>query len=185
LKRYTKQAINDLDFSPDSIFEDSEFDNLDFTLYDLKSVSFLDCKFINCNMANLSLTDVSMRDITFESCNLIGINWCNLRRFETAKFIDSKLNFSIFLGLKLKNTQIINCSVVDADFSGADLSNSNFSASCFRGTNLDRAILTGADFRTSRDYIFDIRTTKIKEAKFTFPHVISLLTALGAEVEIS
>jgi len=185
LKTYTKAEINDLNFTSDSIFEDLEFDGIDFTSYDLKSVAFFNCKFTNCNLANLSLTDISIRETTFLSCNLIGINWCNLRRFEAPKFLDSKLNFSIFQGLKLKKIEIINCFVIDADFSEADLSHSNFSNSNFKGTNFDKAILIGTDFRTSLNYMFDIRTTKIKGAKFTFPHVISLLTALGAEVDIS
>jgi uncharacterized protein YjbI with pentapeptide repeats len=73
---------------------------------------------------------------------------------------------------------------VEVDFSGCDLSKTDFSRSNFAGANLSGSNLSGADFRTSKDYIFDIRTTKIKGSKFSFPYVVSLITALGAEVDM-
>ena len=170
-------------FEPEASFEDCEFRAFDFSVHNLKSVSFLNCKFTNCNMANIQLMNASMRDITFESCNLIGVNWCNLRRYEDLKFKECKLNFSSFQGLKLKRTEIINSLAVDVDFSGCDLSLSNFSGSGFAGANFEAANLTDTDFRSSRDYLFDLRKAKIKGAKFTYPHVMALLTALGAEIE--
>ena len=57
-------------------------------------------------------------------------------------------------------------------------------SSNFSGANLNGSNLTGADFRTSKEYVFDIRTTKIKNSKFSFPYVASLITALGAEVDM-
>lgn len=181
--KYDESNIEFANFSPGSLLEDCEFKNVNFAQLVLKSVSFLNCKFINCNLANQSLLNTSLREISFESCNLLGINWCVVKRFETVRFIDSKLNFSSFQGLKLKQTDIINCSAVEVDFSGSDLSSSDFSGTDFSGTNFENAVLIDTDFRTSRNYLFDIRTAKIKGAKFRFPDVISLLTALGIEVD--
>ncbi len=181
---YTEKEIASLSFEPEATFEDCEFVAIDFTDIVLKSVSFLDCKFSNCNLANQPLINTSMRDVLFETCNLVGINWCSLRRLENSKFVDSKLNYSTFQALKMKDVEIRGCSALEVDFSEADLSHADFSNSSFSGANFDRANLTGVDFRTSRDYLFDVRTARIKGAKFSFPDVISLLTALGAEVDI-
>ena len=100
------------------------------------------------------------------------------------QFRDSKINFSTFQGLKLKHLEIIGCTATECDFSEADLSFGDMKNSSFAGTNFERANMSGLDFRTSRDYVFDVRTAKIRGAKFSFPDVISLLTALGAEIEI-
>ena len=90
----------------------------------------------------------------------------------------------MFQNLRLDNSVFIECSLVEVDFTGCDLSKSDFSHSNFAGANLNGANLTGSDFRSSKDYVFDIRTTKIKGSKFSFPYVASLITALGAEVDM-
>ena len=144
----------------------------------------MECSFHNCNLANVELLSGSIRNCHFKGSNLIGINWCLLNNFSSPKFEFCKLNYSVFENLKLPNSFFGDCSLVEVDFSGCDLSGANFSRSNFAGANLNGANLAGADFRTSRDYIFDIRTTKIKGSKFSFPYVVSLITALGAEVEM-
>ncbi len=181
---YTEKEIASLSFEPEASFENCEFRAIDFSEISLKSVAFLECKFTNCNLANQPMVNTSVRDVVFETCNLVGINWCSLRRLDNAKFIDSKLNYSTFQALKMKDVEILGCSAIEVDFSEADLSHADFSNSSFSGANFDRSNLTGVDFRSSRDYLFDIRTARIKGAKFSFPYVISLLTVLGAEVDI-
>lgn len=180
---YDDSNLNEIEFNADSDFEDCEFRGIDFTKLSLKSVSFLNCKFVGCNLANQNFTNASVRDCIFESCNLIGINWCVLRRFETPQFLDSKINLSAFQSLKLKRTVIKNCAALDVDFSGADLSSADFSGTNLTGSNFDSANLSDADFRSSTNYLFDIRKAKIKGAKFSLPHVLSLMTVLGAEIE--
>lgn len=183
IRVFDQSNISLLKIGPESAFEGCEFKGLDFSDYNLKSVSFLDCKFAGCNMANQSMVNTDMRDVVFESCNLIGINWCSLKRFENAKFINSKLNFSTFQALKLKKIEITGCVALDVDFSEADLTSSDFSRTQLGGANFERANLTMADFRSSTDYIFDLRTARIKGARFSYPHVLSLITALGAVID--
>ena len=166
------------------IYEDCEFDSIDFSHLSLKSCSFIDCVFQSCSLANVELLSGSIRNCIFKSSNLIGINWCLLNNFSGTKFESCKLNYSVFQKLKLPNSTFLDCSLIEVDFSGCDLSKSDFSYSIFAGANLDGANLNGSDFRTSKDYIFDVRTTKIKGSKFSFPYVVSLITALGAEVDM-
>lgn len=183
IKIFNSSNRDALIIQPESSFEGYEFQSLDFSEFDLKSVSFLDCRFTSCNFANQKMINTDMRDVIFENCNMIGINWCTLKRFENAKFINSKLNFSTFQGLKLKKIEVLECSALDVDFSEADLTLADFSRTQLGRANFERANLTSADFRSSTDYVFDLRTARIKGAKFSYPYVLSLITALGAIID--
>lgn len=181
---YSKADIGDLKIKEGESLEECEFQGVDFSPLDLKGVTFLDCTFTNCNLANQSLTKTTMREPTFVGCNLMGINWPSLKRLEWPKYRECKLNFSSFQGLKLKKLEMTTCSAVEVDFAEADLTSADFSNTGLAGAVFERAILEGADFRTSRDYVIDVRTTKIKGAKFAYPQVMALIAALGAEIEM-
>ena len=165
-------------------YEDCDFHSIDFSEFSLKNCLFVDCTFLQCNLANIEPTSGSIRNCVFKNSNLIGINWCVLKNFSRPRFESCKLNYSVFQNLRRDNRVFIECSLVEVDFTGCDLSKSDFSHSNFAGANLNGANLTGSDFRSSKDYVFDIRTTKIKGSKFSFPYVASLITALGAEVDM-
>ncbi len=182
-KLYTDLEDPDLQSLTDREFEYVEFNGIDFSLRSPRSTSFLECRFINCSFANQPLLNCSFKDVTFETCHLVGINWCNLKRLETVTFINSKLSFSSFQGLKLKHLKMISCLALEVDFSSADLSMADFAHSTFTGASFDRANLSGADFSQSHDYLFDLRTARIKGAKFSYPDVLSLITALGAKIQ--
>lgn len=171
-------------FAPDAEFEGVEFTGIDFSAHSLRSVAFLDCRFTGCGFANQPLTNASMRGVEFVGCNLTGLNWCALKRLDGLSFRDSKLSYSCFEGLKLKGLSLRDCLAVEVDFSGADLSSADFAGTTLAGANFDRATLFEADFRAAQDYAFDLRTAKIRGAKFAFPEVVALITALGAKVEI-
>jgi fluoroquinolone resistance protein len=173
----------ELKFTPEASFENEEFKGIDFTHHQLKSVEFYHCKFTNCNLANQSLINASFQEPVFDSCKLLGINWCAVKRLGQPKFLNSKLDLSIFNRMKLKKAEFINCSMKDVDLSEADLSSGIFTDSILSNSNFDGAIITGTDFRNSKDYFIDPRKTKIKGAKFSYPDVLSLITALGAEVD--
>lgn len=181
---YTTLEADALQFVPGAVFEDSEFRGVDFTVYPLKSILFLDCRFENCNFANQKLINGSYRGVAFKACNLMGINWTSVKTFRDVNFQDCKMNLSIFQNMDLKRVNMTDCLVSETDFSGANLGFSNLSGALLSGANFEGADLSGADLRNSRDYCFDVRTTKIKGTKFSFPDVVSLITALGAEVDI-
>jgi fluoroquinolone resistance protein len=113
----------------------------------------------------------------------MGINWVTLNRFEDCTFHGCKLNFSNFLGLKLKRLSCISCSLKEVDFSEAQLSEADFSESMLRGAIFTKSDLTKANFRTAKEYFIDPVSTKIKGAKFCLPDALTLIEALGAEVE--
>lgn len=180
---FTESNINNLILEPDVQFEDCKFSGLNFSDYNFRSTSFMNCKFINCNLANQDFLNVSMRDVQFELCNLIGVNWCNLKRLENQEFCNCKLNFSVFQGLKLKKIKIVDCSALDVDFSDSDLTESIFTGSLLEGAIFNRATLINSDFRSAKNYLFDLRTTKVKGLKLRLPEAMNLFSALGVNVE--
>lgn len=164
-------------------FDDCDFVDIDFSTIPTKASAFIDCKFTRCRMANQDFLNASLRSPVFESCNLLGINWSDLKNFDSPSFKDCKLNFSSFQRLKLKNVKFLSCSALESDFSDTDLTSCSFQETSLAGANFSRAVLTNADFRSAKDYAIDLRTAKIKGAKFSWPEAASLITVLGAEVE--
>lgn len=161
-----------------------EFEQIDFTSFDLKGSVFVDCKFTTCNLANSSLMNVTLRGVLFENCNLMGINWTELRKNGSFSFDGSKLNYGSFQSVDLRGTSFANCIIREADFSGANLTKASFRSANLSGTSFVNSNADKADFRGARDYFIDPKLTKIKEAQFSFPEALVLLQAMGAKIEL-
>ena len=96
---------------------------------------------------------------------------------------DCSLRHCVFFGLDLKGF----------DFSGADLSGSFFDdcglkeasfAGCqLQGTTFSQNDMTGADFRGAVDYFFSLEGNRVKDARFSLPEAVNLLSALGIKIE--
>ncbi len=164
-------------------FEDCEFHGINFTAIDLKRSLFEDCKLTHCNLAGQDLLGANFRDVQFAGCKLMGINWATLSRLENCNFSDCKLDLSSFQGRKLKRLRCINCSLKETDFSEAELTEADFSGSILSAASFVRADLSKANLRSAKGYFIDPSFTKIKGAKFSLPEALTLLVALGAEVE--
>ncbi len=164
-------------------FEDCEFDGIKFSQLNIRPSSFFDCKFKNCNLAGIDLLGSTFRDAQFSDCNLMGLNWSSIKRFENCSFQNCKLDLSSFQTLKLKRLSCIDCSMKEVDFSDANLAESDFSGSTLTGASFTRSDLSKANFKTARDYFIDPTFTKVKGAKFRLPEAMTLLAALGVEVD--
>jgi uncharacterized protein YjbI with pentapeptide repeats len=117
------------------------------------------------------------------------VNWAaaswDERSLIERRFVDFQscsLDYSLFIGLKLKGIKIQGCSAKHLDFEGADLtaadcSGSNFEASRFVHTNL-----TKADFSGAVNYLIDARINTLEKTKFSLPEAISLLKSLDIEI---
>lgn len=160
-----------------------DFTELNLTDASLKSAIFVDCKFSTCNLANISLMNVVFRNVIFENCNLMGINWTEVRANGDYNFFGCKLDYGCFQSVDLRGTKFENCSIREGDFAGANLSKASFKASTLTGTSFTNANLEKSDFRGARGYYIDPRFAKLKEAKFSFPDAIALIEAFGVEVE--
>lgn len=164
-------------------FEDCEFSGIRFADINLKSSQFINCTFKNCNFAGQDFLNSSFRDLKFIQCNLMGLNWAALKKMDNCSFTDCKLDLSTFQGRKLKHFECIECSAKEVDFSDADLTESDFSGTTLESSSFTRANLTKANLKTAKSYFIDPQFTKVNGAKLSFPEAISLLHALGVEID--
>lgn len=161
-----------------------EFIGIPFAGQNLKGLAFIDCKFTGCNLSNLSLMNAVLRDVHFKDCNLMGINWTEIRKGGTFHFSSCKLDYGCFQRMDLRGQKFEDCSVREADFSEANLAKANFTGCQLSGTIFNNVNLEKSDFRQAHNYFIDPRLAKLKEAKFSFPEAIVLLEALGINVEV-
>lgn len=68
-------------------------------------------------------------------------------------------------------------------FEECDLKESNFKNCRLEETQIHNSDIRKADFRDSRGYIIDIPSNKLKQAKFSYPDVVSLLDSLEIEID--
>lgn len=168
---------------PEQRYEDCRFEGMDLTVQDMNGVAFVDCMFKDCKLANQKLLNVVLRNVAFAGCNLMGVNWCELKSLAEVRFERCRLDFGVFQELKLERVVMKDCSAKEVDLSETDVSFADLSGTDFTGATFGHTRVMGADFRGSRGYVFDVRTTPLKGTKFSLPEAAGLLVALGAEVD--
>ena len=75
------------------------------------------------------------------------------------------------------------CLLHEADFTESDLSEGMFERCDFSRAVFHHSKLEKADFRTSYGYIIDLEHNQVKNAKFSYPSVLGLLTKYRIIVE--
>lgn len=88
-------------------------------------------------------------------------------------FSDLEIKGSEFLECEIRETYFINTNLTNANFSKSDLQ-----ASKFQNTNLEKA-----NFVDALNYYIDPITNKIKQARFSYPGVLSLLENFKIKIE--
>ncbi len=165
-------------------FDNCSFNNTDFSEVELFDIRFSDCVFKNCDFTMAKFINVSLNGCKFEGCKIVGTNFLSCNKLGLSiEFTDSKIDYSIFIGLPLAHTKFTNCSIIECDFSEAKLSNSEFidcdlSRSIFHATNLQNANLS-----TSYNFQINPNTNQIKGAKFSHSNIAGLLTSFGIKIE--
>jgi len=121
--------------------------------------------------------------VTFNNSKAVGVNFSSCNGLSSLIFKACLLDYSIFQGVEIPSLKMENSSLKDTDLSESKLVNA-----CFSGCNLQNAIfnssdLSKADFRNAKNYYLDPQYTKIRNAKFSMPEAMSLLSALEIIVE--
>lgn len=169
---------------PFAEYERCHFVDCNFAKADLSRVRFSDCKFDSCNLGVANLEHASLRNVQFKDCKLIGLDFsvCYDLLFEVG-FEGCNLDFTYFLGRKLKKTKFLNCSICEANFTEADLTQAVFEDCDLHKTVWMRSTLRGADLRTARRYTIDPENNLVRGAKFSYPAVLGLLDKYGIEID--
>lgn len=179
---FSNRDFSDLDLTG-TTFENCKFFRCTLTRAILAKTRFISCKFESCDLSNAILKSSRMRDTEFEGCKLLGIQWTQLDDFINPSFDSCNLNYSNFVGLKLKKTHFFKCSLREADFSQADLTECSFKDSDLSLARFNATTLMKADFRGALNYVIDPILNKVKGAKFSLPEAQGLLVGLGIIIE--
>jgi fluoroquinolone resistance protein len=171
-----------------STFSDCRFVGCSLVEAVLQSCRFLRCSFIDCDLSLLKLTGSEFVTVSFEGSKLVGVDWTRAQPNHPAlgkplSFTSSILNHSTFIGLELKEVELTDCVVHEADFREADLTGAVFSQTDLQGSLFMDTCLTRADFRSARNYYIDPTKNSVSEARFTLPEAISLLDALDIKLD--
>lgn len=158
----------------------------------LRGVAFRDCRFLACSFVacDLGLADVGgsvFRDVSFDGCNLTGVNWARaaatLHDPLEIDFRDCILDFAVFQGCALEGRRIDHCVAHECDFRQAVLVGAVCRGTDFAGANFEGADLSGADLRKARNYAIDVRSTRVRGARFSLPDATALLQGLEIELD--
>ncbi len=166
-------------------FYDCTFKNCQFGETVFQSCVFNNCLFEECDLSLAKLPYSTFQETRFTRSKLVGINWTEANWTHQGllkkKFVDfdrCALDYGVFIGLTLVDSQMRQCSArevafEDADLTGADCAETDFAASRFVGVNLTKADFTGAS-----NYAINAQLNTLHKTKFSLPEAVALLRSL-------
>jgi uncharacterized protein YjbI with pentapeptide repeats len=181
----------------ESFYGEREFRNLVLTTKEIKDKEFYKCRFVSCNFFKFKFTSCEFERCTFQSCDLslaivagskfmdiiftasktVGVDWRKITIPCSLKFIDSKIDNSIFYRMNLHSINIIKCSAQNVDFVEADLTKAIFTSTDLSDSKFSNTNLSFADFSESTNYKIDPNKNKLKKTIFSLPELVSLLNS--------
>ena len=167
----------------DTEFSDCIFENCKFFKISFVGCTFENCKFKNCDLASASINHTSFRGVQFIDTKMTGIQWPDASIPLDVTFKRCLLNYSGFIGVDLRNTEIIECQLKEADFSETNLTNANCSYSDFTGARFINTNLTRANFKNATNYAIHPHGNKLCKTKFSLPEALSLLDVFDIIIE--
>lgn len=185
---FTNENFKNINYSGQKItnseFIDCTFEHCDFSNSILLENDFIDCCFESCNFAMAKLSGSGLKTVEFKDCKLMGINFdhCADFLFEV-NFHKCILDYSSFVGKRMKKAKFTDCSLTEVDFTGVDLTNAVFARCDLLRTVFNRSNLERVDFRTASNYMFDPELNKLKKARFSLSGVPGLLGKYNIEIE--
>ena len=193
MEYFEEQEIKDKQYE-DENFENYEFIECDFTGCQFLNVKLSNCKFKNCRFSNCVIGNSTFlyceaKNLEFVNSVLIGVIWNDLKAngIETATIFRSMksctIKYNYFTNLKLVKYDFRGSQFDESYFEECKLTDSKFNGVNLHGTKFIRCDLSGADFRDALEYVIDIADNKLKNAKFSFPEVVSLLSSLNIIID--
>jgi len=185
---HEQKIFENIDYSEktlsDSEFYKCDFKNCNFTKSDLSDTDFIECTFTDCNFTLGILKNSGFKNIQFNNSKLIGIDFsvCNNFLF-TVHFYECHLDYSTFHSKKMRNTDFINCTLKQVDFTEVDLTASVFKNCDLSNATFNHTILDKVDFRTSVNYTLEPSNNKIKKARFSLKGLPGLLSSYDIDIE--
>ena len=187
LAEYEDETFSGLSFDGEiiegKVFYDCVFQECTFREVIFQGCGFHDCEFIDCDLSLARIPETSFANVEFRQCKLIGIDWASAHwpKFGIKRpfsFHQCALNYGFFIGLKLNNLSMTECTVKEADFTNVDFTGALFRGTDFADSRFINCDLTKANFNDASNYAIDINQNWLKKTKFALPEAVSLLKGL-------
>lgn len=188
---YNDQQFEKLDMAGAELqayyFENCQFSQCNFSETKFNRCKFIDCEFLNCNLSLIKVSHSSFVNVVFEKSKLLGVNWCyaawpTISLPSPINFYQCDISLSTFYELDLTHIIFENCKAHEVDFREADMTSANFSYADLFGSQFVHTNLSGADFTEAVNYQIDVLENKVKNATFSFPEVVNLLSTFELKV---
>lgn len=153
----------------------------------LSGVHLEGCALERVDLSRVRLPESVVDGCSFTGCKALATSWSMQRAPvlapEPSTWLDCQLSMGGFGGLDLTGARFERCVLTDADFDGATLREVVFDACSLAGARLIRADLRDADLRTARDYVVDIRESRVEGLRVDPVGALGLLAPFGVVVE--
>jgi fluoroquinolone resistance protein len=167
-------------------FDTCRFESCSFQAAELVDCVFGDTTLVGCNLSVAKLTNSRLAEVKFSRSKATGVDWTLAQWSRVGAPIvfedECVLDYSVFLGLKLKRAVFRDCSLHEVDFTEADLSESDFSGSDLSGARFNHTNLTKAQLEGAFGYSIDPINNKLKGARVSLPEAGSLIRSLGIKI---
>lgn len=156
-------------------FSGCVFKNCKFFEATFFDCTFENCRFDNCDLASISIKHSSFQQVNFVDCKLTGIQWNEAAVPLDVHFKKCLLNYSGFVGVDLRKSDIVECQLKEVDFTEANLSRANCNYSDFAGARFVQTNLSYTDLTAATNYAIHPDGNILKKTKFSLPEALSLL----------
>jgi fluoroquinolone resistance protein len=185
---FIDQTLQDLDYIEgyleNKTFKNCIFKHCNFMQCTFESCSFVDCTFENCDLSVIKHNKTHFANLIFKKSKAIGVNWTEKFSFKiTLEFYNSVINYSIFMGMTLRNFKLIDSIAHEVDFGDTKMKDAICTGTDFQDSVFLRTQLTNADFRKATNYTINPQNNAVKKANFSLPDALTLLSEFGVIVE--
>jgi len=167
-----------------STFCDCTFVQCRFHGFDFSGVDITDCIFDHCEFSLPKMTNCGLHGVTFKDSKLVGVDFSRCSsHFFTVSFRNCLIETCNFSSLKLNRTPFIASTIRECRFTGSNLMEADFENSSLEKTLFHDCDLREARFHAAKHYAIDPTANKVKDATFSLPEAVSLLTGLGIHLQ--
>ncbi|SHG73418.1 pentapeptide repeat-containing protein [Flagellimonas flava] len=161
---------------PRADYENCVFTNCNFAGGFLDNQNFMECEFVDCDLTNTNIKHTIFKETVFRGSKLVGLRFedCN-DLLLSMRFQSCNLTLASFFGLSLQGTHVVDCLLVETDFSEADLSQALFDQCNLEKALFHRTLLYQTDFTTSFNLDIDPEQNQLKKTQFSKENLIGLL----------
>ena len=185
---FERKEFQDVDFSGQTLqnieYYRCTFERCTFNKADLSNSAFEECTFKACDFTMTVISNTGFRDVVFSECKLMGLDFAISSKFMFSfRFDRCYMNYCVFFGRNLKNTNFSGSTLKEVDFTEANLTaaiftNADLTLTKFSNTNLEKA-----DFRGAVNFSIEPEFNKVKKAKFSLLQLEGLLYKYQLDID--